>query len=75
MRKTCRVRVSPGARKESFAESAPGVFDISVREEPEDNAANERVRQLVARHFGVPLKAVRIFSGYHSRKKSLSIDS
>jgi len=74
MRTTCRVRVKPGVRKESFTESAPGVFDISVREKPEENAANDRVRQLVAQHFGVPLKSVRIFSGYHSKRKSLRIE-
>lgn len=68
-----RVRVHPGARRERMEEIKPGVFEVAVREEAERNEANERVRTLLARHFHVTLRAVRLVSGRRSSSKSFEI--
>ena len=68
-----KVRVRTGARKESLREISPDHFEISVREEPEQNLANKRVIVLVAAHFSLPASRVRITKGHHSASKILAI--
>lgn len=68
-----RVRVSAGAKKESFAQSAEDSFLVSVKEPAEQNLANRRVLELIAGHFGILSKQIRIISGHHSPGKILSI--
>ena len=67
-----RVRVTAGAKKERF-ESAGERCIIAVKEKAQRNEANERVRELVAAHFGVSVVAVRIISGHRSPHKTLAI--
>lgn len=65
-----RVRVTPDAKKESFtATEEGGIFLAAVRQSAQRNEANDRVRQLVARFFGVPIKAARMLSGHRSIQK------
>lgn len=68
-----RVRVIADAKKESFAQTAEDSFLISVKLPAEQNLANKRVLELVALHFGVAPKQIRIISGHHSPGKILSI--
>ena len=68
-----RVRVKAGARKERFAELMEHSFDIAVKEKAERNEANNRVRTLIARHFHVPEKDVRVISGHRSARKTLRV--
>lgn len=68
-----RVVVSPGARRESFREVVPGSFAIAVKEEAKGNAANQRVRELLARHFAVSEKRVRIVTGQRGKNKRVEI--
>jgi len=67
-----KVRVKTGAKNESIREVSEGKFEISVREKPEANMANERVVALVALHLGVPVKKIRIVKGHHHPSKILS---
>lgn len=68
-----RVRVSAGAKRESLEQTADDSFLVSVREPAEQNLANKRVLELVALHFGVSPKQIRIISGHHSPGKILSV--
>ncbi|MBI5078136.1 MAG: DUF167 domain-containing protein [Candidatus Yonathbacteria bacterium] len=68
-----RVRVSAGAKKESLSQSTKDSFLVSVKEKAEQNLANKRVLEIIAEHFGVSPKQVRIISGHHSPGKILSI--
>ena len=70
-----RVKVLAGARKESLQIGARGGFLVTVKDKPVQNRANERVRELVARHFHVPPSAVRLITGHHRRNKQLSVVS
>lgn len=72
-----RVKVKAGARKERLIRTVKGVnpggvdFDrviaeelvVHVKEKAKENAANDRVRTLVAHHYMVPVRSVRIISG------------
>lgn len=68
-----RVRVSAGAKKEIFTANSDGSFLVSVKEPAEGNRANTRVLELVAEHYGIKPKQIRIVSGHHSSGKILSI--
>ncbi|OGC80289.1 hypothetical protein A2943_00225 [Candidatus Adlerbacteria bacterium RIFCSPLOWO2_01_FULL_51_16] len=68
-----KVRVKAGAKKETVLEVSKIHFEIAVREEAKQNLANKRVIALVAGHFRVPIKQVRIVSGHRSPSKILSL--
>ena len=68
-----RVKVTAGARRERFAETAPGKFEIDVKEKAEQNAANRRVQTLVARYFRVSEKSVSIILGHQRPNKTFRV--
>ncbi|MDO8604578.1 MAG: DUF167 domain-containing protein [bacterium] len=68
-----RVRVTAGAKKETFVQSAKDSFFVSVKEPALQNLANRRILELVALHFRIDSKQIRIISGHHSPGKILSI--
>ena len=68
-----KVSVQAGARKEFVEMKNKDVWSVAVREKAERNEANERVRALVARHFGVTDGAVRIRAGHRSKNKKISV--
>lgn len=68
-----KVRVAAGVKKESFVKKTEDSFLVSVKEPAEQNRANTRVVELVAEHFEVSPKQIRIISGHHSPSKILSL--
>lgn len=68
-----RVKVTPGARKESFEMISKDHFEAAVREKAERNMANRRVSQLVAMYFGIPSGKVRLVSGHRSPAKIFDV--
>lgn len=67
-----KVLVTPGAKREKVEEKDE-TLSIAVRETARGNHANDRVRELVALHFGQPLGKVRILTGHHSRAKMICV--
>lgn len=68
-----RIRVVAGAKKELLETTGEDSFLVSVKQPAEQNLANRRVLELVAGHFNVEAKQIRIISGHHSSGKILSI--
>ncbi|MDO8660224.1 MAG: DUF167 family protein [Candidatus Parcubacteria bacterium] len=68
------VKVTAGAKKESWKEKSSDHFEISVKEKAERNMANTRVLELVAEHFKISVSKVRIINGHHHPSKLLVID-
>jgi len=62
-----------GAKKEVFKELTADSFLVAVKEPAEQNLANKRVIEIIATHFCVLPKQIRIISGHHSPGKILSI--
>ncbi len=68
-----RATVYPGAKKANVTVVGEHRLEIMVREPAEQNLANMKVQELVAEHYGVTARQVRILSGHHSQRKILSI--
>ena len=66
------IRVTPGARTESFTLD-DGVLTAKVRAKPQDGEANDAVRKLLAAAYGVPPSRVELLRGETSREKLLRI--
>jgi len=69
-----KVRVTPGAKRESVTRATDGTFAVAVRERPKNNKANRRVQALIAREFGVAAAEARIICGRRARTKIISIE-
>jgi uncharacterized protein YggU (UPF0235/DUF167 family) len=67
------VKVVAGAKKESFKIKSEDHFEISVKEKAERNQANTRVLALVAEHFKVSTKKVRIINGHKHPSKLIVV--
>lgn len=68
-----KVRLAPGAKRESVTVLQDGSLSISVKEPAERTMANERARELVATQYKLPLGKVRLIAGFRSRSKIFSI--
>lgn len=68
-----KVRVTPGARKETLVKEAKDTFTMSVKQPAERNLANERIRELIAAHYGVAKGKVRLVTGHRSGSKVLDV--
>lgn len=68
-----RVAVYPGAKKESCTKVGEHRFEVMVKEPAEQNLANRRVIELIAREYGARVGQVRMISGHHSQRKILSL--
>ncbi|EDL49835.1 DUF167 domain-containing protein [Erythrobacter sp. SD-21] len=66
------IRVTPGARTESLTLEG-GVLAAKVRAKPQDGAANDAVRKLIAAAYRVPPTRVELLRGATSREKLLRI--
>jgi len=67
------VTVKPNARKEEVVATAEGEYTVRVAAPPVDGKANERVTELLAKHFGVPKSRVTIVRGASGRNKIVDI--
>ena len=66
------LRATPGARTEALA-LEDGKLTARVRAKPQDGAANEAVRRLLAEAFGIPASRVELLRGATAREKLFRI--
>jgi len=74
-----RVRVSPGASRESVGGrwAGPGGDDrliVRVTAPPEKGKANKAAAAAIAKAFGLPKTAVRVTAGETDRLKTFALD-
>ena len=69
-----RVRVKTGSKKEAVKILSKDRLAFSVKEKPEHNLANKRVLELVAAHYGVSPRKLRLVSGHHATSKIISLE-
>lgn len=68
--KKIKILVKPGSRKGPLVESsADGCLTVFVQERAIEGAANKKVAELLAKHFGVSKSQVSLKSGARSRHK------
>jgi uncharacterized protein (TIGR00251 family) len=74
-----RLRVTPRGGRDGIdgletLSDGRQVLKVRVRAAPEEGAANEAVRRLVAKAFGRPVSAVTLAAGATARVKTLRIE-
>ena len=67
------VRVKPRASKSRVLGVREGFLEVAVAAPPVDGAANDALCETLARHLGVPRRAVVIDSGETGRRKRVSV--
>ena len=70
---TFAVRVQPRASRGEIVGEYQGALKIRLTAPPVDDRANEALCKLLATRLKVPLSAVRIASGEHTRSKRVEI--
>ena len=68
-----QVRVTPRARESSVAPGSAGTLKVKVTEPAIGGRANAAVIQLLAKHYNVPKRGVRILKGETGRQKLVEI--
>ena len=71
MRVTVQVRA--GARQRRMGTGPDGTVRVSLPEPAQDGRANTALIAMLAEHFRVPKRAVRISRGLSSRRKVVDI--
>lgn len=69
-----RVRAQTEAKHESVKRLGT-TFVIAVKEPPQANRANNRIREILSRELMVPLAAVRLVLGHHKPSKVFEISA
>ncbi len=67
------VRVVAGVKKEGIETLPKNRFKVSVKPKAEGGAANARTLELLAQHFGVSIRKIRLIRGHRSPSKIILI--
>jgi uncharacterized protein YggU (UPF0235/DUF167 family) len=68
-----RAKIHTDQKKEKMVVLDTDVFEIYIKEKPEQNRANLRVREILANHLSVPTTAVSITAGHQRPNKTFFI--
>jgi len=68
-----KVKVIPHARIAQLEQVAELSYRARVRAPPEKGEANRELIELIAEHFKVPKRAVRVVRGHTSREKLVEL--
>jgi uncharacterized protein (TIGR00251 family) len=71
---TFEVRVAPRASRNRIIGVQEGALKVALTAPPVDGAANEALRKLLAKKFGVSKSAVQIVRGERGRTKLLRVE-
>ncbi|MBI3359221.1 MAG: DUF167 domain-containing protein [Nitrospirae bacterium] len=74
MKRKVLVLVKSNSRKIGFEARADGSFSAAVKEPPVKGAANTSVARLIATHFNVPIRSVRLVTGHTGKKKLFEVE-
>ena len=67
------VKVVPGTSRDRIVGERGEMLKIAVRKPPRGGAANDAVRDLLARTLGVPRSAIQIVRGHGSARKQIRL--
>jgi uncharacterized protein YggU (UPF0235/DUF167 family) len=70
-----KVVVNANSKKENLIKKNDDHFEIWVREKAENNIANKKVIEILAKHFDISSKNIRIINGHHHPHKLLVVDA
>lgn len=67
------VWAKPGAKVEKIGIAQSGQLIVSTNAPPEDGKANEGIRKVMAKKFGVSKASIELSSGHQSKFKKMAI--
>lgn len=70
-----KVHVVADAKNEKVVRESETTYHIEVKEPRERNLANNRIRELLCREFGLDKGKVRLISGHRSLSKVFSVET
>ncbi len=70
-----QIRVQPRASRDEVTGVDAGHIKLRVSAPPVDDAANERLKDFLAKEFGVSRGRVRIVSGHTRREKRVAVEA
>jgi hypothetical protein len=68
-----KIKVFPKSKKEELIIKDKDSFDVKIKEKPIEGKANEAVIEILASHFNIPSKKLRIIKGSRTRNKIIEI--
>jgi uncharacterized protein len=68
------VIVKPNARQETVTVREDGVYIVQVSVPPIEGKANERLVEVLSKHFHRPKRSIQILRGAHGRHKIIEIE-
>ncbi len=69
------VKAKPGSKRGNLVmEGADGLYEVHLKERPIDGKANLALVKVLAEHFGVTQRDIKIVSGASSRQKIVEIE-
>ena len=69
------VKAKPGSKRGNLvAEMPDGSLEVHLKEKPVDGKANDALVKVLADHFGVRQRDIRIVSGASARMKIVEIE-
>lgn len=68
------VTVKPNSRTERIVELDPTHLAVSVHAPARGGEANARLIEILAKHYNIPVRRVRIVAGFGSRKKIVVLE-
>jgi uncharacterized protein (TIGR00251 family) len=68
------VHVKPNSRREAVTVREDGVYVVQVSVPPVEGKANERLVEVLSKHFQRPKRAIQILKGTRGRHKIVEID-
>jgi len=68
-----KIKVQPLSKKQDFVKKTEDSFEIKVKEKPERGEANKKVKELLSKHFNVPLGKVVLRKGAKQKNKIFDI--
>lgn len=66
------IKAKTKQKEEYIKELKPLYFEVSVREKAENNMANNRILEILKKHFGT--NQIRIINGHKSPSKLISVN-
>ena len=68
-----KVRAKPRSKKEGMKELGENYLEVRVNAPPEKGKANERIIELLAKHFKVPKSSIKLVRGETSKEKLFEV--
>jgi uncharacterized protein YggU (UPF0235/DUF167 family) len=69
-----RIKVISSSKKESVTLLPDGRYEVRVNAPRKEGLANDRVREILALHFSVPLVAVSVIKGHTQPGKLVRVN-